>query len=141
VAIGGHVVEKHLTLSLAAGGPDSAFSLEPDEFKQMVDAIRTAEKALGSVNYGLTEIQYKSRALRRSLFAAKDIHGGEELTTWSIRTIRLANGLHPGTCQKSLAKLRHATINLVRYSLGRTLGIYGLTSLSGRGTFPAQRAR
>ncbi|MCL5670663.1 MAG: pseudaminic acid synthase, partial [Acidobacteria bacterium] len=68
VALGACIVEKHFTLSRSAPGPDSAFSLEPDEFKAMVGAIRMAEKALGQVSYGLGRDESKSRAFRRSLF-------------------------------------------------------------------------
>src|SRR5260370_1007773 len=68
VALRASIVEKHLTLSRAMPGPDSAFSLEPDEFKAMVEAIRTAEKALGHIHYGLGHKEEASRAFRRSLF-------------------------------------------------------------------------
>jgi pseudaminic acid synthase len=68
VTLGACIVEKHFTLSRAAGGPDSAFSLEPHEFKMMVEAIRITEKALGTVHYGVSEAEAKSRVFRRSLF-------------------------------------------------------------------------
>src|SRR6202453_1350598 len=73
VALGACIVEKHLTLSRLAPGPDSAFSLEPHEFKEMVDAIRAAEKALGEVHFGLSDNEKASRAFRRSLFVVEDI--------------------------------------------------------------------
>src|ERR1700677_3178971 len=73
VALGACIVEKHLTLSRLAPGPDSAFSLEPHEFKEMVDAIRVAEKALGEVHFGLSDNEKASRAFRRSLFVVEDI--------------------------------------------------------------------
>jgi N-acetylneuraminate synthase len=93
VAVGACIVEKHFTLSRATLGPDSAFSLEPHEFKAMVDAIRTAEKALGNVHYGVTEHDAKSRVFRRSLFVVKDVKAGEIFTEDNVRSIRPANGL------------------------------------------------
>lgn len=95
VALGSRMVEKHLTLSRARPGPDSAFSLEPDEFKAMVDAVRTAERALGQPQYGPTPGELKSLAYRRSLFVVRDIAAGERLTADNVRSIRPANGLPP----------------------------------------------
>jgi pseudaminic acid synthase len=95
VALGACIIEKHLTLSRATPGPDSAFSLEPAEFKQMVDAIRVVEKALGRVNYEPTATEKASRRFRRSLFAVKDIKAGERLTEENIRSIRPGYGLAP----------------------------------------------
>jgi pseudaminic acid synthase len=93
VALGACLVEKHLTLSRSLPGPDSAFSLEPQEFKAMVEAVRLAEKALGEVSYGVTESQKLSRIFRRSLFAVKDIRAGEEFTADNVRSIRPGHGL------------------------------------------------
>lgn len=73
VALGACIIEKHFTLSRKESGPDSTFSLEPHEFKEMVDAIRTAERALGKVSYEITEKQKEIRIFRRSLFVVKDI--------------------------------------------------------------------
>jgi pseudaminic acid synthase len=95
VTIGACVIEKHFTLSRSPGGPDAAFSLEPSEFKAMVEAIRTAERALGSVHYGLTQNGAKNQAFRRSLFAVEDIAPHEPFTLRNIRAIRPSNGLHP----------------------------------------------
>lgn len=94
VALGAKMVEKHLTLSRADGGPDAAFSMEPDEFKRMVDEIRIAEKALGKVTYELTEQQKRSREDGRSLFVVKDIKAGEMFTEENVRSIRPAFGMH-----------------------------------------------
>jgi pseudaminic acid synthase len=95
VALGASIVEKHLTLSRAVPGPDSAFSLEPDEFKAMVEAIRATEKALGAIRYGPGAEEIKSRAFRRSLFIVEDVKSGERLTERNVRSIRPAHGLHP----------------------------------------------
>lgn len=93
-ALGACIIEKHLTLSRAAGGPDSAFSLEPGEFKTMVDAVREAEKALGEVHYGVSEAEAKSRVFRRSLFVVKDIKRGQQFNRDNVRSIRPGFGLH-----------------------------------------------
>jgi len=84
-----------LTLSRSVPGPDSKFSLEPCEFRLMVDAIRTAEQAVGSVHYGVSEQESKSRFFRRSLYVVKSIKAGERLTQENIRSIRPGDGLAP----------------------------------------------
>lgn len=94
VALGATVIEKHFTLVRADGGPDGAFSMEPAEFKQMVDDIRTVEKALGSVSYEITEKQKASAIFRRSLFVVNDIEAGEAFTPKNVRSIRPGHGLH-----------------------------------------------
>lgn len=93
VALGASVIEKHFTLSRNDGGPDSAFSMEPEEFYEMVKNIREVEKALGKVTYELTEKQKNSRQHSRSLFVIKDIKKGEIFTNENIRSIRPAFGL------------------------------------------------
>ena len=93
VAVGARIIEKHFTLARADGGPDSAFSMEPDEFKQMVQDIRTVEKALGSVCYDLTPKQKESKVFRRSLFVVKDMKAGEVFTEENVRSIRPGYGL------------------------------------------------
>jgi N-acetylneuraminate synthase len=95
VALGACIVEKHFILSRAQGGPDSAFSLEPAEFGAMVSAIRTAEKALGSVRYEAAPDELKNRVFRRSLFVVQDVKAGEPFTTANVRCIRPGHGLHP----------------------------------------------
>ncbi|MCB8980447.1 MAG: pseudaminic acid synthase [Ardenticatenaceae bacterium] len=94
VALGACIIEKHFTLSRNMKGPDSEFSLEPDEFKQMVAAVRTAEQALGKVQYGPTQTETKSKNFRRSLFVVEDIASGEPFTTKNVRSIRPGHGLH-----------------------------------------------
>jgi N-acetylneuraminate synthase len=95
VALGACIVEKHFTLSRDIPGPDSTFSLEPHEFKAMVDAIRVAEKALGDVSYEVTEREIGSRAFRRSLFVVEDMEAGDVFTEKNIRSIRPGFGLPP----------------------------------------------
>jgi len=95
VALGACILEKHFTLSRSIPGPDSAFSLEPHEFRAMVDAIRTAEEALGEISYKVSEQEAKSRVFRRSLFVVKDMRKGEVFTEENVRSIRPGHGLHP----------------------------------------------
>ena len=95
VALGACIVEKHFTLSRAQPGPDSAFSMEPQEFRAMVDAIRDAEQALGRINYTPSAKEAASRALRRSLFVVQPVRAGERFTSENIRCIRPGHGLHP----------------------------------------------
>jgi sialic acid synthase SpsE len=95
VALGARIIEKHFTLSRDLPGPDTAFSLEPKEFKEMVDSVRTIEKALGQVSYGQNEKEAKSRIFRRSLFVVEDIEEGEDLNDKNVRSIRPGNGLPP----------------------------------------------
>ncbi len=101
VSLGATVVEKHFILDRALGGPDSAFSMEPEEFKTMVTSIRQAESALGGVNYSVSE---KDKLRRRSLFATKDIAAGEVLTKENVRSVRPGHGLHPKLYYKILGK-------------------------------------
>jgi len=95
VALGACIIEKHLCLRRADGGPDGAFSLEPQEFKAMVEAVRTAEKALGAVQFAPGPREANSRKFRRSLFVVEDIKKGELFTKQNVRSIRPADGLHP----------------------------------------------
>ncbi|MFH1914178.1 MAG: pseudaminic acid synthase [Pseudomonadota bacterium] len=95
VALGARVIEKHLCLSRDLGGPDAAFSLEPEEFAAMVRSVRNVEKGLGTVSFELTEKQKASAVFRRSLFAAQDIKAGEKLTPDNVRSVRPGHGLHP----------------------------------------------
>jgi N-acetylneuraminate synthase len=112
VALGAALIEKHLTLSRADGGPDSAFSLEPQEFKLLVDAVRTAEKSLGQVRYGPTPLEMRTLPFRRSLFVVSDIRKGQPLTSDNVRSIRPADGLHPRYLPEVLG--RHAVRDIER---------------------------
>ncbi len=104
VALGACVIEKHFTLSRATPGPDSAFSLEPAEFKAMVEAVRTAEHAMGRVHYGLTANEEKSRVFRRSLYVVRDVRAGEAFGPDNVRSIRPANGLAPKHLRRVLGR-------------------------------------
>ena len=104
VALGARMVEKHFTLSRADGGPDAAFSMEPAEFKQMVDEIRIVEKALGRVTYSLTKKQERSREEGRSLFVTQDMKAGETFTSENLRSIRPAFGMAPMYYEEMLGK-------------------------------------
>jgi N-acetylneuraminate synthase len=104
VALGAYIIEKHFTLSRSLPGPDSAFSLEPDEFKAMVEAVRTVEKALGEVSYGMNEKESASRAFRRSLFVVEDVKAGDEFTPRNVRSIRPGDGLAPKHFDKILGR-------------------------------------
>lgn len=92
VSLGAEVVEKHFILDRSLGGPDSAFSMEPQEFAEMVSAVRNVEKALGKVTY---EISDNDKNRRRSLFAVEDIKEGEVITEKNVRSIRPGMGLEP----------------------------------------------
>lgn len=94
IALGATVIEKHFTLARADGGPDGSFSMEPQEFKQMVTDVRTVEKALGEISYSCTKKEMESRVFRRSLFVVKDMEAGEVFTEDNIRSIRPGYGLH-----------------------------------------------
>lgn len=95
VSLGACIIEKHMTLERTKTGIDSSFSLEPEEFKNMVESIRIAEDSFGEIRHKLTDVEYKSRNLRRSLFAVKDIKQGEVFTENNIKSIRPGYGLHP----------------------------------------------
>jgi pseudaminic acid synthase len=112
VALGARIIEKHFILDRSLGGPDAPFSLEPEEFKAMVTAVREVEKALGEVNYDLNEKTKRSREFSRSLFAVQDIKLGETFTEKNVRSIRPGHGLQPKylvdvlgkKCKRSITK-------------------------------------
>lgn len=104
VALGAKVIEKHMTLRRIDGGPDAAFSMEPEEFKIMVNSIRNVEKALGTVTYDLTYKQKKSREHSRSLFVVEDIKKGEVITEKNVRSIRPNFGMHTRHYEEILGK-------------------------------------
>lgn len=91
-ALGATVIEKHFILDRSLGGADSSFSMEPNEFKDMVDQVRFVEQALGRIKYDINE---KDMYKRRSLFAIKDIEEGEIITNENVKSLRPGIGLHP----------------------------------------------
>jgi|SRR5690625_2242008 len=105
VAVGGSVIEKHLILDRELGGPDAKFSLEPSEFKAMVSAVRNVEKALGKIEYQLTEKAEKSRMFARSLFVVENVKEGELFTEKNIRSIRPGYGMAPKYYSQVIGKV------------------------------------
>ncbi len=95
VALGARIIEKHFTLARADGGPDSAFSLEPDELKRLVDDCRAAFDALGEASYRRSETEAHNRQFRRSLYVVRDVPAGAVLTKDDVRSIRPGYGLEP----------------------------------------------
>lgn len=95
VALGASVIEKHLTLRRADGGPDAAFSLEPGEFKHMVESVRMTERAIGTPSYERSKSERENVVFRKSLFAVKEIKKGERFTSENVRSIRPGQGLEP----------------------------------------------
>ena len=104
VALGASIIEKHFILDRNMGGPDSEFSMEPQEFKQMVDSIRNVEKALGEVSYELSDKMKSNREFSRSLFVVKDMKKGEIITEDNVCSIRPGFGLHPKYLKEILGK-------------------------------------
>jgi len=105
IALGARVIEKHVTLKRADGGPDAAFSMEIEEFKDMVRQIRNLEKALGRATFELTEKQKFARYGTRSLYVVKDIKAGEKITSDNVRSIRPGLGLHTMYYEDVLGKV------------------------------------
>jgi pseudaminic acid synthase len=95
IALGGSIIEKHFILDRNMGGHDVKFSLEPREFKEMVNAVREIEKAIGNTQFELSEKQKEHTFLMRSIFVVEDVKKGEEFTPKNLRVIRPGNGLHP----------------------------------------------
>ena len=95
VALGAEVIEKHFTISRADGGVDSAFSMEPDEMRQLVTECRIAQAAIGKVSYSLSADEQKSRKGRRSIYAIRNIKKGEPFSEANTRSIRPGLGIHP----------------------------------------------
>lgn len=95
VALGAKIIEKHFCLDRSIENPDSTFSMNPTEFKQMVSDIRQVEKAIGQVQYGVTEQEKSNIVFRRSIFCVKDVKKGERFTEENIRIIRPGYGLEP----------------------------------------------
>jgi sialic acid synthase SpsE len=95
VALGAEVIEKHFTLSRRDDTPDGFFSIEPAELKALIKNIRIAEKAVGTIHYGVTTEEESNRVFRRSLFVVEDVRAGQEFSEDNIRSIRPGYGLSP----------------------------------------------
>lgn len=101
---GTKIIEKHFILDRSIGGPDASFSMDEKEFTAMVKGIREAEKAIGIIDYNLTEKQQKGRDFRRSLYVVEDIRAGDILTEKNVRSIRPGFGMHPKYLNEILGK-------------------------------------
>lgn len=102
--MGAKIIEKHFILDRAIGGPDASFSMNEQEFTEMVKAVREAEKAVGKVDYALTEKQLKGRDFSRSLYVVEDLKAGDIITEKNVRSIRPGFGLHPKHFKNILGK-------------------------------------
>lgn len=112
VALGSSIIEKHMTIKRAEGGPDAAFSLEPAEFKELVKSVRAAEAAIGKPTYDAGDKEKENKVFRRSIFVVKDIEKGECFTEENIRVIRPGQGLLPKQYETVIGK--SATQNIKR---------------------------
>ena len=104
VAIGASIIEKHFCLSREIENPDASFSMTPEEFKQMTEAVRTVEKAKGIVDYGVEKQEETNIKFRRSLFVVEDIKAGEIFTGKNVRSIRPGYGMKPKFLPEVLGK-------------------------------------
>lgn len=104
-ALGASIIEKHLTIKRSDGGPDAAFSLEPQELKDMIKAVHQIELAIGKPNYNITKSEAENIIFRRSLFAVKNIKKGEKFTSVNVRSIRPACGLAPKYYKKVIGSI------------------------------------
>ncbi len=103
-SLGATVIEKHFILDKSIGGPDAHFSLDEQEFSNMVKAVRIAEQMMGKVDYEMTEKKQKSRQFSRSLFVTKDVKSGEKITNENVRSIRPGFGMHPKFLSEIIGK-------------------------------------
>ena len=102
---GAKIIEKHFILDRSIGGPDASFSMNEEEFTAMVKAVREAEKAIGAIDYNLTDKQKKGRDFSRSLYVVKDIKAGEVINEKNVRSIRPGFGMHPKNLNSILGKM------------------------------------
>lgn len=111
VAMGAKIIEKHFCISREIKNPDSSFSMEPDEFKKMVEEIRVVERAIGKIDYDVSEAEEKNRVFRKSIFVVKDIKKGDVFNEQNIRIIRPGYGLEPKYHEAVLGK--RSTMDIV----------------------------
>ena len=104
VALGAKIIEKHICRSRSEPGPDSAFSLEPAEFKSMIEAVRFAEKAVGEPTYERTAKEAAGLTFRRPLFVSRPIAKGEAFTSENVRSVRPSHGLPPKHLEEILGR-------------------------------------
>jgi pseudaminic acid synthase len=115
---GAKVIEKHFILDRSVGGPDASFSMNQTEFVEMVKAVREAEKAIGKIDYTLTDKQLASRVFSRSLYVVEDMKAGEIITENNVRSIRPGYGLHPKYLPQILGKKTNRDLEKgMRFSL------------------------
>ncbi|MFH2021076.1 MAG: pseudaminic acid synthase [archaeon] len=112
VAFGANIIEKHIILDRKMGGPDSKFSLEPSEFRRLVNAVREIEQAIGESTFDLTEKAREHRVFMRSIFVVKDIERGEKFTRENVKVIRPNGGMHPRYYEQILGKKTKHDIKL-----------------------------
>ncbi len=114
---GAKIIEKHFIIDRAIGGPDASFSMNEAEFTEMVKSVREAEKAIGVVDYHLTEKQTKGKDFSRSLYIAEDIKEGEIITEQNLRSVRPGFGLHPKYYKLFIGKkIKIASVKGTRFS-------------------------
>ena len=101
---GAKIIEKHFILDRSIGGADASFSMNENEFKSMVTSVREAEKAIGKIDYKLTEKQLKGKDFSRSLYVVENIKNGSVITEKNIRSVRPGFGLHPKYYNEVLGK-------------------------------------
>lgn len=104
IGLGAKVIEKHLTLKRSDGGPDAAFSLEPNEFKKMVEEGNKAMSSLGHGEWSIQSSETESRRLRRSLYIAEDVKAGDTITVSNLRAVRPGEGCSPKFLQELLGR-------------------------------------
>ncbi len=110
ITLGAKVLEKHFILDKSIGGPDCEFSMEKEEFEQLIKEVRNTEKLLGKVDYTLTQKRKKSRKFSRSLYSCKEIKKGEFFTRENIKSVRPGYGLHPKYLDEILGKKANKNI-------------------------------
>lgn len=103
-SLGAKIIEKHFILDRAIGGPDASFSLNEEEFSALVKSVREAEKAIGEINYNLTDKQKKGREFSRSLYIVNDVKAGDVLAEENVKSIRPGYGMHPKHYKEVIGK-------------------------------------